>query len=351
MVPSGLARCLYLLLLAALSGCLQAGSLEKLWDLDLKKTLYGELPARHSLKVESLLFSPDARQIVIVLPGRALLIRTQDPVAVPDRFQLDEHDSFGWSPDSQIVTSGRRLVRLADRKECDLPQNTLFPHFVGNDSLVAMPAPVIPPVVAPGTSPSPGYRTVGFYDANCKQQDSWNVEQEWGITDASPEHGLLSVIELSGSFRSLIVNLPTRQILHSGSGGWFADNGRAVCWNGNCWATDSGQRLAHSPVRGSAGAAGHVAARSSRIVLDDPHESAIPFSSAFTDLAARRRVWDFRSNTEVASWPLKFLTYWTSFDLDGFNRDRRPVPCAISPDGEYIAEGADGKVSLYKVRP
>jgi hypothetical protein len=68
-------------------------------------------------------------------------------------------------------------------------------------------------------------------------------------------------------------------------------------------------------------------------------------------MAARRRVWDFRTNHEVVSWQLRFITYPITFDGDGFSRDRKPFPCALSPDGGYIVEGGDGKVSLYKIQP
>lgn len=60
-------------------------------------------------------------------------------------------------------------------------------------------------------------------------------------------------------------------------------------------------------------------------------------------LLAGRRVWDFKTNREVVSWQLRFITYSTTLDGDGFNRDRKPIPCAISPDGEYVVEGGDGK--------
>jgi hypothetical protein len=197
---------------------------------------------------------------------------------------------------------------------------------------------------------------LGFYDANCNKHDRWDVEESWGITDASAERELLSVSELSGSFRSLIVKPLTRQVLHSGPqqntpGGWFANSGRAICSGGACWDVDTAKKIWQSPVSGSARSQGSVAARSSRIVLDDPHESVIPLSSAFTELAARRRIWDFSSNKEIASWQLKFITYWSSLDLDGFHRDRSPISCAISPDGEYIVEGGEGRVWLYKIQP
>jgi hypothetical protein len=269
-------------------------------------------------------------------------------------FQIGNNDSFGWSPDSQIVYSGGHVVRLANSKACDLPPFTLFTHFIGLDSLVAMSQTGAPPS-STAHSRFP-YLTLGFYDANCQEHDSWVVGESWGIMDASADRELLSVLELGGSFDWLIVNPATREVLHRGQrqnapSGWFADSGRAICAGNTCWDVDTAKKIGHSPVSGWAASQGSVASRSSRVVLDDPRESVIPLSSAVTELAARRRIWDFRNNNEVVSWQLKFLTYWTRFDLDGFARDRRPIPCAISPDGEYIVEGGDGKVWLYRIRP
>ena len=102
---------------------------------------------------------------------------------------------------------------------------------------------------------------------------------------------------------------------------------------------------------GSVSSGSEVSARSSRIVLDDRHEIGIPLVSMFTERGARRRVWDFRANKELVSWQLRFVTYSTTLDGDGFNRDRKPIPCAISPNGEYVIEGGDGKVWLYRIHP
>ena len=153
----------------------------------------------------------------------------------------------------------------------------------------------------------------------------------------------------------MIVSPSTKKVLRSrsvgfGTGGWlrFADHGNAICGGTTCWEVDTGKKIGEALVSGSISKA---AARSSRVVLDDWHDTEIPLSSVFTEMAARRRVWDFRTNKEVVSWRLQFVTYWTSCDLDGFDRDRKPIPCAISPNGESIVEGSDGKIWLYRIRP
>lgn len=122
-----------------------------------------------------------------------------------------------------------------------------------------------------------------------------------------------------------------------------------MCGGKICWDVDTAKQIGQATVSGSVSSGSGVSSRSSRVVLDDPHGTGIPFASTFTEMAARRRVWDFGTNEEVASWRLRFITYSTTLDGDGFNRDRRPIPCAISPDGEYIVEGDDGKIWLYKI--
>ncbi len=326
----------FLTLLATVaSEHLQAAHLEKVWEVDLKKALQGEHLGRdQSFKVKSLSFSPDAQQLVILLEGSAALFRVQNPKTALGQFRNDGRDSFGWSPDGQFIHSGGHVVRLADRRACELPQNVLWPTFMGDDSLIAM-------LLESASLPQPPRAAhLNIYNTECQVRDSWEVPGGWLIIDASPARGLLSVWELAThGTTDMIVNPFTKQVLYSrtigyGAGGWvfFADRGSAICGGNVCWEVDTGKKIGQAPVSGGVS---KTAARSSRVVLDDSHYSGIPFSSTFTELAARRRVWDFRSNKEVVSWQLKFLTYSFSIDLDGFSRDRRPIPCAISPDGEF----------------
>jgi len=346
------------LLVAASPDSIYAGSLAKVWELDLKKALQGEhLSHDQSFKVKSLSFSQDAQQIAVLLEGIAVLFHVPDAKPVLGHFQNDLYDSFGWSPDGSVIHSGGHVVRLGDQKACDLPPNAIAPKFIGKGSLVAFyidPQPT-PHGLVDFRHPGPAH--LKSYDTDCNEQDSWEVSAGWFIHDASPDRGLLSVSEIMPTLpyghMELIVSPLTKTVVRGrsvayGPIGSFSENGRTLCGGNLCWDVDTARQVGKAPVSGGASA---VATRASRVVLDDDHEGGIPFSSAFTEMAGRRRVWDYGTNKEVASWQLKFMTYWKSFDSDGFNRDRRPIPCAISPDGDYVVEGGDGKIWLYRIQP
>jgi len=329
-----------------LSGPLLAGNTEKVWELDLKKAI----GSGQSYKVVDLAFSPDAQQVAVRLIDKTVVFRAQDPKTVLGQFQsVSNHDSFGWSPDSQMIYSGSHVVHLADGKACDLPRPALVPGFISESALIAL--------VFDGQHPK---GILKFFDVNCQEQDSWEIPKGWFINDVAPDRGLLSAWEITPLFpyghKELIVSPLTKKVLRSrivesGPGGWFADGSRALCGGRICWDVDTAKQIGQAPVSGLLSSPSGVAARSSRVVLDDRHESAIPFASALTEMGARRRVWDFRTNKEVASWQLRFITYSTTLDGDGFSRDRKPIPCAISPDGDYVVEGGDGKIWLYRIQP
>ncbi len=335
----------FFFLAAVWQGNLQAGSLEKIWEVDLKKALQGEhFPAGRMYKVKKLLFSPDSEQIAIfLLGGNIELVRAHDPKTILGKFENNGYDSFGWSPDSQTIYTGRHIVHLPDQKACDLPPSDITPQFIGKGSLVAFHTDPQPTQYGLVDVRHPGPAHLKFYDTDCQERDNWEVPSNWLIMDASPDRGLLmvSVVVSSPWTTQLIADAFAKKILHSwpeqdAPRGRFFDQGKAIC-SKVCWDVDTGKKI--------------VPDHSIRVIVDDYRNSGIPFSSTFEEMAARRKVWDIQTGKEVVSWRLKFITYSITFDLDGYNRDRRPIPSAISPDGEYVVEGGDGKIWLYRIQP
>ncbi len=316
---------------------LHAGGLEKVWELDLKKAVHGVQV--QSFKVYKVSFSPDGEQIGVLFSDRVVLFRTHDTSTVLGDFAsgVIDLDHFGWSPDGKIFHARGRVVHIGDHNTCDLPRNALRPTFLTNDKLIAFflnPAKLMPNGQV-DLSPPSGAK-IRFFDAECHEQDSWEVPATWLIGDATQDRGLLSVWEVK-PLAGLIVDPLNRKVLRTESGydriaGQFADGGRVICAHA-CWEVDDGNKISEPPAQAKVVS---VAAKSTRLVLEK---------------GGRLAVWDFRTGKEVVSWKRQSITYSFGIDSDGPYWDRRSIPCAISPDGEYIAEGADGKVWLYRVLP
>ena len=229
-------RLLVDLLALSLYGRIQAGSLEKVWELDLKKAL----GPSQSYKVIGLAFSPDAQQLVVRLTNETVLFQVREPKTILGRFPSpSNHDSFGWSPDSQVIYSGGHVVHLASSKACDLPRHVLVHGFISKAMLLAE---VFDGQYVPGSDPQ-ATPHLKFYDAECHEQDSWDFPMGWFIQDVSSDRRLLSAWAITPRFQygheELIVSPLTKKVLRSrivesGPKGWFADRSSALCGGKTC---------------------------------------------------------------------------------------------------------------------
>ena len=215
-------------------------------------------------------------------------------------------------------------------------------------------------------------RTSRFSVWTAGPQGNWEVPEEWSIRDVSADRGLLSVsriVQLPHTMESLIVDSVSRKVLRrSASGenapqGDFADYGRAICDGSDadaadrapvsCWEVDTGEKIGEAPTINGGDPIG-TAQHASRIVASDYRREKIPVSRDSREDFRRRVIWDFRTGKELVSWRPNFQSWDFQLFVDPqkpLEHVSQPFRFAISPDGQYIAEGGDGSIHLYKIKP
>lgn len=357
------------LLFAALSGwpsLLDAGKLLKVQEVDLGRPPGGLL----GYPVFALRFSPDGRKLAVIADvygtrgrwkSRLLVIDTEHPSASIRQFEIGfgvsddvEAVTFGWTPSGEIVYAGEAVIHLGSGTTCELPFPSLF---IGND--VAMSVRGVPPSGIISST------HVTFYDGNCAERGTWDVPEAWTIWDVSTDRGLLSVVREdmrpSGQ-EGLVVDPFARKVVRrwpwkdTPGGEWkFADSGKAVCQGGTglglkrlpavCRSADTGKEI--SETRGNGDVPIATAARATRVVVTDNRYKKPLFDYEYRTTFNGRIVWDFGAGKELASWRPEFQTYI----LSPPRQITQPFRFAMSPDGQYVAEGGNGKLRIYKIEP
>jgi hypothetical protein len=346
------------LFLAALSGwpSLLDGKLVKVREIDLERPP-GGLPG---FPVFALRFSPDGRKLAVIADvyetrggrkSRLLVIDMEHPSAGIRQFEVEfgildgvGNLNFGWTPSGEIVYAVGTVIHLESGTTCQVPNQTVF-----IDNHVAM-----------------SWRGV-FYDGNCEKRGTWDVRESWLITDVSTDRGLLSVAKESvrpSEQEGLIVDPLARKVVRrwpwkdTPGGGWeFADRGKAVCQGGAgfnvhrmpavCRSVDTGKEIAETRRNGDLPIA--TAGRATRIVVSDNRRKKIPFDYEYHTTLAGRYVWDFGTRQELARWYPESQTYPNV--LSPPKQITEPFRFALSPDGQYVAEGGNGVIRLYRIEP
>ena len=357
-----------------------AGSLRKLWEVNLKD---GIKEIEHSKvrkpTVFALRFSPNGQHIAVVVEAylpegserecnHVLVVPVQRSNAPIRQFEISagvtdlDHSnrwvSFDWTAAGDAIVVGGELVRFTDPRPCGLTLGPIENAFAEEGRIARFL----------------------LLDKDCSVDAHWKFGSDWIVKDVSIERTLLCIsrpvhwgpqdlvaaeaARISGLSNEVIIVEPiTGKILQH----WppsampdgevkFGDNGRVICdartveargkMPVRCWDVDTGRLIAEAATI-SGGAPIAVAARATRAIASDYHHAGIPFTDSFKEVLKRRTVWDFKTNQEVASWKP---------DLQPYDIGMEPVTeswfaFSISADGLYVAEGGNGILRLYKIEP
>ena len=375
-------RELKLLWLALVASCVfvlsaDAGGLRKVWELQLTTVIPPD-GIRNDLRmpVFALRFSPDGKRLAVVsdvhriaaqLTSHLTILNIDRPANGAKTFDIsgtawdNERTGispyFEWSSDGEFLVAGEAVVRLPEGHTCKLPKTAVV--VLGNRLI--------------GT---PLYGTEGpwrliTYDTNCRIVDQWETGQVWAISAASAERGLLLMeplpdlpgtrIEKAG--RILVDALRKSVVRRFGqemAGSVFAEKGKVLCaavrpsehgsFPPRCYDVDNGTKIAQANgINGGVPIA--AASLASRVVASDVRVKPFLFLDYnHDDYTARRVVWEIRTGKELAAWkPAKQEYEFPA--LPAPTRAKGYFTFTISPDGEYIAEGGNGIVRLYKIEP
>ena len=214
-----------LMVLMLLGGqAIDAGSLVKVWELDLRKVVHGTPDATaKSLPVQLVRFSPDGEQLAVavawnlnreVFKGKLLILGTQRPEHAPEQIEISAGignegaaRSFGWSTDGRNLFVTGEVVDPILGAVCELPRAVSPPYWpsflVSNDRLI-QGGPELPdadavrarmnalgemlknsrgPIPASAVPPGPAEPRSRFtlFDLQCSPQGVWEVPESWQI--------------------------------------------------------------------------------------------------------------------------------------------------------------------------
>ncbi len=358
-----------------------AGSLRTLWEINLKDSIKELEHAKvREPTVFALRFSPDGQNIAVVVEQYALdgsegwsnhllVVPVRRSNEAIHQFEISAGTTeldypnrwvgFEWTAAGDAIVVGGEVVRLTDRKPCGF----------------TLGAPIRNPFAEEG-------RIAKFLllDRACSAGADWKFASDWILKDVSIDRSLICISQqvrwgpqdvvaaeaarISGrSNEVLIVEPITGRVLQH----WppsvmpdgevkFGDSGRVICEAATvespgkvpvrCWDVNTGKQIAEAvSIRG--GAPMVVAARATRAIASDYRRSGVPLTDSFREVLKRRTVWDFKTGLELASWKPELQPYdvglepvtkwWSAF--------------AISADGQYVAEGGNGILRLYQIKP
>jgi WD40 repeat protein len=352
------------LVLPGLSLQITAGDgLVKVWDLDLSRWNRTTVPNADRFPVNALSFSPDGNRIALTgtelkkddgkIASLLLVARVGASGEDVKSFEAVQGGDFvEWSPSGDAIVVNGLIIRLASGATCGSPDTS---RFISEDNLIA-----IKPIGPSFTS----YRLT-IYDKSCSPGKTWDPGR-WNIVDVSIERHLLLVNKHFEE--NLLVDPDDGHIVRrwsegawpvwDGPSGQFADNGKALCNELSvddaprgetlrCWITDTGKLIGNAPADYATGP--FVTSRgSTRVVFSEVGHVKGLIRDWDTHAYKGAVVWDYSTGEKLAAWHPETQS-WNELRSRPPKKMVEPSRFAISQDGRFVAEGGNGKLTVYRI--
>lgn len=333
-----------------------AASLRKKWAFNISgqpgNASAAALPA---IEVYAVSFSPNGRRIAASIgpAGReaVLVIDAMSPESNPTRIDINptgqERTSpspLSWSPSGTHILVGRRVIELLGGQTCLLPPR----DFTESKFMAGA-------IVARQQQP----RRLRSLDLSCRATADIDLGNDlWNIFDVSPNRGLLLVwwqhyigpasvdwdlSLVAGETGKSVKRLPLL------AGARFLDDGRIICgvqgaqWHRTveCLDADTARPLAKTR---EWNAPQIQTARSAKRAIVSDYRRKFDWIDLVWRVGSlkNRTVWDFATGASLVSWRPK---------TQAASMGPLPFEVSLSPNGDFLLEGGEGVLSLYKIEP
>jgi hypothetical protein len=311
-------------------------------------------------QTEALAFSPDDKRLAVTTTDLLLVIDVHSPATNVRQFDVQGTCgvSLAWNESSDALLVCGTLLRLADGASCVVKPS---PHPSSAREFSAYGAFWL-------DSEHVVLRSGEILDLACRHVGKWQLEPTWyiGAVAASKGWVLLEHSEGQGSKTVCEYSIMDRAS-HCALNGWttrklpcgvsrMAEGAEALCTDGerlHCWAINGGKEIpVPRQVRGYR--LNQAATSSARVIAEKWEYDRGPWWDLLLTwrvpvdwpvLPRRRVVFDLRSGNRISSWRPRIQDSTNPF-IEG-----RPYHCALSANGEFLAESGDGRLELYRLTP
>jgi hypothetical protein len=348
---------------------LAGSSPQRVWEVHLAENLTEpagwSAPKGH--RVIELAFSPDGKKIAVTMDfhnqantwkTHLLIVDVQDPHAPSRQFDLETCGRYiAWSPDAGALLVCGRILRLDNGSSCDLRPVRDGAYYGILDS---------------GSFWLSADRVILFNrtitDLSCRPVDKWTIVGDWYVADTIPEKGWMLLREsvkrtfTNGRTFSMpdyamadrdshrLTSGPLVQaaawsgstMMASGAGAVcsaLVPEGRSVL---HCWKLPGGEVI-RLPSYLTNYRVMQTSRASPRVIAE---RWGYHWWELFDELGymANRIVLELPSGRQITSFNAR-LQHESSSGL----MEDRYFKCALSPAGDFLAEGGDGLLRLYRV--